>query len=75
MNKYHIELSACELHSLKVSTNMTIKKLERLCDDIESMLDEDIEPKQYSLYLASLATVTKDRANMRSILCQIEAIS
>ncbi len=75
MNKYHLELSACELDTLKATMIITIRNLDKLSGELESMLDEDLEFKQYSLYLSSLASVTKDRANMRSILSQIEAIS
>ena len=72
MDTYHLELSWSELDSLKASLTRSIDELEKCNDMLNSKLDEPLPFEQYAQYLEYLANVSRDKANMRSILCKVE---
>lgn len=72
MDSYHLNLSWSELDSLKAALNSAISDLEKCHDMIDSGLDEPLTPELYAQYLEYLANVSRDKANMRSILCKAE---
>lgn len=72
MDNYHLSLSWSELDSLKAALNSVIKELERCDDMINTGLDEPLTPELYAQYLGYLSNVSRDKANMRSILCKVE---
>lgn len=74
MTQYNLTLSPSELETIHSLINHTIDKLEPLVQEVDDILDEPISTDQYNLYLSTLATITKDMANMRSILVQLESV-
>ena len=72
MDTYHLNLSWSELDSLKAAVNRAIDELEKCHDMLNAKLDEPIEPVVYAQYLEYLANVSRDKANMRSILCKAD---
>lgn len=72
MDTYHLELSWSELDSLKASLIRSIDELEKCNDMLNSKLDEPLPFEQYAQYLEYLANVSRDKANMRSILYKVE---
>ena len=72
MDTYHLNLSWSELDSLKAAVNRAIDELERCHDMLNAKLDEPIEPIVYAQYLEYLANVSRDKANMQSILCKAD---
>lgn len=72
MDTYHLELSWSELDSLKASLNRSIEELEKCNDMLNSKLDEPLPFEQYAQYLEYLDNVSRDKSNMRSILCKAE---
>lgn len=72
MNSYRIDLSWSELDTLKAAINSTINDLEKCHDMINSKLDEPLTPELYTQYLEYLANISRDKANMRSVLCKVE---
>lgn len=75
MDTYRLDLSFSELDSLKAAMNTTIKDLDKCHDMLNAKLDKPLEPELYAEYLGYLANVSRDKANMRSILSQAESIS
>ena len=75
MDTYRLDLSFSELDSLKAAMNTTIKDLDKFHDMLNAKLDKPLEPELYAEYLGYLANVSRDKANMRSILSQAESIS
>lgn len=72
MDNYRIDLSWSELDSLKAAMNSTINDLEKCQDMLNAKLDTPLMPEQYAQYLEYLANVSRDKANMRSILYKVE---
>lgn len=72
MDTYHLNLSWSELDSLKAAANRAIDELDKCHDMLNSKLDEPLEPVAYAQYLEFLANVSRDKANMRSILSKAE---
>lgn len=72
MDTYHLELSWSELDSLKASLTRSIDELEKCNDMLNSKLDEPLPFEQYAQYLEYLANVSRDKANMRSILLKAD---
>ena len=68
MDDYHLNLSWSELDSLKAALNSAISDLEKCHDMLNKKLDAPVEPAIYAEYLEYLANVSRDKANMRSIL-------
>lgn len=72
MDNYHLNLSWSELDSLKAAINITITDLEKCHDMINAKLDTSLTPEVYAEYLGYLSNVSRDKANMLSILCKAE---
>lgn len=72
MDKYRIDLSWSELDSLKAAMSSTINDLEKCQDMLNAKLDTPLTPELYAQHLGYLANVSRDKANMRSILCKVE---
>jgi len=72
MDTYRLDLSWSELDSLKAAVTSAIGDLEKCNNMLDKKLDEPLTPEQYVQYLEYLANVSRDRANMRSILCKVE---
>ena len=67
MDVYCLNLSWSELDSLKAALNSAISDLE--CHDmLNAELDKPLSPELYAQNLEYLANVSRDKANMRSIL-------
>lgn len=72
MDNYRLNLTWSEVDSLKAAVNRAIDELEKCNDMLNSKLDEPLEPIAYAQYLEYLANVSRDKANMRSILLKAE---
>lgn len=72
MDTYHLDLSFSELDSLKAAMNSTINDLEKCHDMLNAKLDGPLTPELYAQYLEYLANVSRDKANMRSVLSKAE---
>lgn len=72
MDNYHLNLSWSELDSLRAAMNTTIKDLENCQNMLNAKLDTSLTPELYAEYLGYLANVSRDHANMRSILHKVE---
>ena len=72
MDTYDLKLSWSELDSLKAAANRAIDELDKCHDMLNAKLDEPLEPVVYAQYLEFLANVSRDKANMRSILSKAE---
>jgi hypothetical protein len=72
MDTYRLNLSWSELDSLKAAANRAIDELDKCHDMLNAKLDEPLEPVVYAQYLEFLANVSRDKANMRSILSKAE---
>lgn len=72
MDTYHLKLSWSELDSLKAALNSAISDLEKCHDMLNASLDEPLPPPQYAKTLEYLANVSRDKANMRSILLKAD---
>lgn len=72
MDKYCLNLTWSELDSLKAAMSRTIEDLEKCHDMLNEKLDELLEPAAYAQYLECLANVSRDKANMRSILLKAD---
>ena len=72
MDNYHLNLSWSELDSLKASLNRSIDELEKCNDMLNASLDEPLPPPQYAKTLEYLANISRDKANMRSILLKAD---
>jgi hypothetical protein len=72
METYRLNLSWSELDSLKAAANRAIDELEKCDHMLNSKLDEPLEPIVYAQYLESLANVSRDKANIRSILLKVD---
>lgn len=68
MDTYHLSLSWSELDSLKAAMDSTINDLEKCHAMINAKLDEPLTPELYAQYLEYLSNVSRDKANMQSIL-------
>lgn len=68
MDTYHLNLSWSELDSLKAAVTFAINDLEKCHDMLNAELDNPLSPELYAQYLEYLANVSRDKANMRSIL-------
>lgn len=68
MDNYHLNLSWSELDSLKAAINITVTDLEKCHDMINAKLDTSLTPEVYAEYLGYLSNVSRDKANMLSIL-------
>lgn len=72
MDNYHLNLSWSELDSLKAAINITVTDLEKCHDMINAKLDTSLTPEVYAEYLGYLSNVSRDKANMLSILCKAD---
>ncbi len=72
MDTYHLNLSWSELDSLKAAVNRATDDLEKCYDMLNAELDKPLTPELYAQNLEYLANVSRDKANMRSILCKAE---
>ena len=72
MDNYRLNLTWSEVDSLKAAMNRTIQDLEKCHDMLNAKLDEPLEPIVYAEYLEYLANVSRDKANMRSILLKAD---
>lgn len=72
MDTYRIDLSWSELDTLKAAINVAITDLEKCHDMLNSKLDEPLSPELYAQHLEYLANVSRDKANMRSILLKAD---
>ena len=72
MDTYRLNLSWSELDSLKAATVKTITDLEKCHDMINAKLDTSLTPEVYAEYLGYLSNVSRDKANMLSILCKAD---
>lgn len=71
MDTYRLDLSWSELDTLKAAMDKAIADLEKCHDMLNSKLDTPLTPELYAEYLGYLANVSRDKANMRSILCKV----
>jgi hypothetical protein len=74
MDTYTLNLSFTEFDTLKATMVISIKNLEKIQNQLQEVLDNPLPPEQYNLYIGSQNNITRDLANMRSILAQVEAI-
>lgn len=72
MDTYRLNLSWSELDSLKAAVTSAINDLEKCHDMLNAELDKPLSPELYAQNLEYLANVSRDKANMRSILCKAE---
>lgn len=72
MDTYRLELSWSELDSLKAALNSAIRDLEKCNEMLNLSLDKPLTPELYAQSLGYLANVSRDKANMRSILYKVE---
>lgn len=72
MDTYSLNLSWSELDTLKAAANRAIDELDKCDHMLHAKLDEPLEPIAYAQYLEYLANVSRDKANIRSILCKAE---
>lgn len=72
MDTYRIDFSWSELDTLKAAINVAITDLEKCHDMLNSKLDEPLSPELYAQHLGYLANVSRDKANMRSILLKAD---
>lgn len=72
MDNYQLNLSWSELDSLKAAINITVTDLEKCHDMINAKLDTSLTPEVYAEYLGYLSNVSRDKANMLSILCKAD---
>lgn len=72
MDNYHLNLSWSELDSLKAAVNRAVDDLEKCHDILNAELDKPLTPELYAQNLKYLANVSRDKANMRSILSKAE---
>lgn len=72
MDTYRLNLSWSELDSLKAAMISVINDLEKCHDMLNAELDNPLTPELYAQNLEYLANVSRDKANMRSILCKAE---
>lgn len=72
MDNYRLNLTWSEVDSLKAAMNRTIEDLEKCHDMLNAKLDEPLDPIVYAEYLEYLANVSRDKANMRSILLKAD---
>jgi hypothetical protein len=72
MDTYHLKLSWSELDSLKASLVKSICELDKCHDMLNAKLDEPLIPELYAQYLEYLSNVSRDKANMRSILLKAD---
>lgn len=72
MDIYRLSLSWSELDSLKAAVNRAIEDLEKCHDMLNAELDSPISPERYAKGLGYLENVSRDKANMRSILSKAE---
>lgn len=68
MDTYHLSLSWSELDSLKAAMESTIKDLEICHAMLNAKLDKPLTPESYAQHLEYLSNVSRDKANMQSIL-------
>jgi hypothetical protein len=68
MDTYHLNLSWSELDSLKAAVTLAVNDLEKCHDMLNAELDKPLSPELYARNLEYLANVSRDKANMRSIL-------
>lgn len=74
MDTYKLNLSFTEFDTLKATMVISIRNLEKIQDQLQDVLDNPLPPEQYNLYISSQISITRDLANMRSILAQADAI-
>lgn len=72
MDTYRLDLSWSQLDSLKAAVTSAINDLEKCHDMLNSKLDEPLTPELYTQCLEYLNNVSRDKANMRSILYKVE---
>lgn len=72
MDNYHLNLSWSELDSLKAALNSAVNDLDKCHDMLNSKLDTPLTPQLYAEYLGYLSNVSRDKANMRSILHKVD---
>lgn len=72
MDTYRLNLSWSELDTLKAAMNITISNLDKYHDMLNAELDKPLTPELYAQNLEYLANVSRDKANMRSILSKAE---
>ena len=72
MDTYRLNLSWSELDALKAAMNTTISNLDKYHDMLNEKLDTPLTPELYAQYLGYLDNISRDKANMRSILSKAE---
>lgn len=72
MDTYRLNLSWSELDALKAAMNITISNLDKYHDMFNEKLDTSVTPELYAEYLGCLDNISRDKANMRSILSKAE---
>ncbi len=72
MTQYNLTLSPSELETIETLMAHTIERLDSMITDTNEVLDGPLTDKEYSLYVRCLANMTRDTANMRSILSRVE---
>lgn len=72
MDTYRLNLSWSELDALKAAMNITISNLDKYQDMLNEKLDTSLTPELYAQYLGYLDNISRDKANMRSILSKAE---
>lgn len=72
MDTYRLNLSWSELDTLKAAMNITISNLDKYHDMLNAELDKPLTPELYAQNLEYLANVSRDKANMLSILSKAE---
>lgn len=72
MDTYRLNLSWSEIDTLKASIDRTIATLDKCHDMVNAELDKPLTPELYAQYLEYSANVSRDKANMLSILSKVE---
>lgn len=72
MDNYRLNLTWSEVDSLKAAMERAIEDLERCQNMLNDKLDQPLEFKVYAEQLGYLATVSREKANMRSILLKAD---
>lgn len=72
MDTYRLNLSWSELDTLKAAMNITISNLDRYHNMLNEKLDTPLTPELYAQNLEYLSNLSRDKANMLSILLKAD---
>lgn len=72
MDNYRLNLTWSELDSLKAAVSRAADDLEKCHDMLNAELDSPLSLEDYTQNLEYLANVSRDKANMQSILDKAE---